>query len=186
MTIERWARAWVLALALPATALAQEDATPAPRRAPTPAQHEEMRERVRMRFLDMAAERLELDATQRTQLASVLEQHHETRREIAEEGMRLRHEAADLLGTESPDGARAEQILDDLARLRERELDLWRAEQAALADLLTPTQRLELMAMQARFGERVRDIRAQHAGRGFGRGPSGFRDLPGPAPRPAP
>jgi Spy/CpxP family protein refolding chaperone len=161
MTIRRFAPALLLALALPTTTLAQEG-EPTPRRAPTPDQREHMRQRIHTRFLDMAAERLELDATQRTRLASVLEQHHETRREITEEGMRLRREAADLLGTDSPDRARAERILDELTRLRERELQLWRAEQDALADVLTPTQRLELMAMQARFGQRVRDIRSQH------------------------
>lgn len=157
----------VLALALPVGVAAQEQGAPRAegRRERSEAERAEMRDRIQQRFLDMAAERLELDATQRTRLASVLEQNREQRRQIAEEGMRLRREAADVLEADSPDRARAERILGELTRLRERELQLWRAEQDALAGVLEPTQRLQLMAMQARFNERVRGMRQ---GRGAG------------------
>lgn len=181
----------LFALVLPSSAAAQVG-TPAPqagRRAPTEAERAEMRERIHTRFLDMVSERLELNATQRTRVAAVLDQNADRRREIAEQGRTLRQEAADLLRSDAPDDARAERILDQLTRLREQELQLWRAEQEALAGVLTPTQRLELMAIQARFNERVRDVRqaAPHA-RGEGRRPGGAprteRQRPARAPAP--
>ena len=181
-TMKNFALSAVLALALPIGAAAQEGEERERREPRTEAQREEMRERIQQRFLDMAAERLELDGTQRTRLASVLEQNHDERREIAEEGMRLRHEAADVLDDDSPDGARAERILNELTRLRERELQLWRTEQDALASVLTPTQRLELMAMQARFNDRVRDMRHERGPGGRGEGAAGGRRPMG-APR---
>ena len=79
--------------------------------------------------------------------------------------MRLRREAAELLRAETEDRARAEGILSELTRLRERELQLWRAEQEALAGVLNATQRLELMALQARMHQRVRDVRSERAPR---------------------
>ena len=182
----------LLVLALPPGASAQEGAPAGERRAPTEAERAEMRERIHTRYLDMVAERLELDATQRTRVAAVLDRNAERRREIAEQGRRLRQEAADLLRDDSPDAAQANRILEQLTRLREQELELWRAEQEALAGVLSPTQRLELMAIQARFNERVRDVRqrAPHAP-GAGRRPGGMprsdRERPAPrAPSPAP
>ena len=166
-TTRRIAVAALLAFGLPLAAGAQEGGPPQPRRQgpPTAEQREEMQRRIEMRFLDMAAERLELDASQRARLDAVMRYAAGERRSIAEEGMRLRREAADLLRADTDDGARAEHILTELTRLRERELEMWRREQRELADVLTPVQRLELMAMRARFTERVRDVR--------GRGPDG-------------
>lgn len=158
-TMTNFALTTVLALALPLGAAAQEGTPTRERRAPTEAERAEMRERIQTRFLDLVTERLELDATQRARVAAVLDQNRERRREIAEEGHRLRREAAELLRSDAPDGARAERILGELTRLREQELQLWRAEQDALAGVLSPTQRLELMAIQARFNDRVREVR---------------------------
>jgi Spy/CpxP family protein refolding chaperone len=158
-TTRNFALTALLALALPLGAAAQEGTPTRERRAPNEAQRAEMRERIQTRFLDLVTERLELDATQRTRVAAVLDQNSDRRREIAEDGHRLRQEAADLLRSDAPDAARAERILGELTRLREQELQLWRAEQDALAGVLSPTQRLELMAIQARFNERVRDVR---------------------------
>jgi len=184
MKLKKIALAAVMALALPIGVAAQEGTAPreSRRRVISEAERGEMRERIHQRFMDMAAERLELDANQRTRLAAVLEQNDEQRRAIAEEGMRLRREAADLLADDTPDRASAERILNELTRLRERELQLWRTEQDALADVLSPTQRLELMAIQARFNDRVRDMRrergpgghgAPRAGHGHGAGAAG-------------
>ena len=177
MKTRNFALAATLALALPLGAAAQEGESPRERRRPSEEQRAEMRERIQDRFIDMAAERLELDASQRTRLASVLDQNAEQRRAIAEGGMRLRREAAELLDDDSPDRSDAERILNELTRLRERELELWRVEQDALADVLTPTQRLQLMAMQARFADRVRDMRHERgpAGRGAPGAPRGER-----------
>ena len=180
MNTRKFALAAALALALPIAASAQQGAPrPEARPARSEAQRAEMRERIEERFLDMAVERLELNATQRTQLASVLERNRDQRRAIADDGMRLRREAADVLDDDSPDRAQAERILNELTRLREREVQLWRAEQDALAGVLTPVQRLELMAMQARFHERVRDVRHERAPLA----PRGDGRRPGRAPR---
>lgn len=165
MTTRRIALAAFLTLALPLSARAQEGDVRTPRHGPpTPAQRQEMRQRIEARFLEMAAERLELDASGRARLGAVMQHTAGERREIAEDGMRLRREAADLLRAGGGDAARAEHILDELTRLRERELALWRREQQDLAEVLTPVQRLELMAMRARFTERVRGLRGQGAG----------------------
>ncbi|HEX6589302.1 MAG TPA: hypothetical protein VF039_09780, partial [Longimicrobiales bacterium] len=102
----------LLALALPLGAAAQDTPqTPRERRAPTEAERAEMRERIQTRYLDMVTERLELNTTQRTQVAAVLDRNAERRREIAEQGRTLRQQAAELLRDDSPDAGQAERIL---------------------------------------------------------------------------
>jgi Spy/CpxP family protein refolding chaperone len=188
MTTRRIALGVLLAVVLPLNAGAQTGDAQRPTRQgpPTPEQREAMRQRIEMRFLDMAAQRLELDANQRTRLGAVMQHTAGERRSIAEEGMRLRREAADLLRAGGSDGARAEHILTELTRLREREMDLWRREQRDLAGVLSPVQRLELMAMRARFSERVRGVRGMGPDGEGGRGhrDGGRRGVDGPGVRP--
>lgn len=188
MTTRRIGLAALLAVALPLSGAAQTGEAQSPTRQgpPTPEQREEMRQRIEMRFLDMAAQRLELDANQRTRLGAVMQHAAAERRSIAEEGMQLRREAADLLRAGGGDGARAEHILTELTRLRERELELWRREQQDLAGVLTPVQRLEWMAMRARFTERVRGVRGMgpHGEGGRGHRDGGRRGVDAPGTRP--
>lgn len=188
MTTRRIVLGALLAVALPLTAGAQTgDAQSPPRQGPpTPEQRAEMRQRIELRFLDMAAQRLELDANQRTRLGAVMQHAAGERRSIAEEGMRLRREAANLLRTGGSDDARAEHILTELTRLREREMELWRREQRDLAGVLSPVQQLELMAMRARFTERVRGVRGMgpHGEGGRRHRDGGRRGVDAPGARP--
>ena len=167
----------IAALALlPAPLLAQEGP---PRRPPaeaprmqgmTPEQRQAMQQRraamraqVHARFVEIAAERLGLGAAERTRLGQVLDRTMEKRQALAEEGRELRLRAARALADSA--GAPAPQaILQELTRLRERELQLWRDEQRELSTFLTPRQRLELMAMRARFDERVMQLRSGPGG----------------------
>ena len=67
----------------------------------------------------------------------------------------------------TPDGE-FESLLDRLAALRTRELELWHDEQRALAGVLTPRQRARFLVLAARFQERVRELRRGDAGQPTG------------------
>jgi Spy/CpxP family protein refolding chaperone len=146
-------RAGLLALAslVPVTVAAQQQ--PSTRRG-------QLERQVLSRFLDRAARELELDAAGRARLEGVLHASVEQRRAIAQEAARLRQDLNAALRDPATPDAEFERLLNELAELRAREIRIWREEQAALADALTPRQRARFLVMSARLNERIRALRA--------------------------
>jgi Spy/CpxP family protein refolding chaperone len=145
---------------------------------------EQLEQRIRAQMGRMMQERLGLDEDQAAILATVVQDFEGRRRELfgLEQATRRRVEA--LLLEDSDDEAEAQQLLDQMAELRLREAELFAAEQAALLDVLTPVQVLQLQELREDLGRRIRALRGGRGGPGDGRrgpGPGAFRDRP-PAP----
>ncbi|HEY8469069.1 MAG TPA: hypothetical protein VIL18_05475 [Longimicrobiales bacterium] len=151
--VPRWmVRVGLLALGLvvPVAAAAQQQ--PGTRRG-------QLEHQVLNRFLDRAAQELELDAGGRARLERVLRTSVEQRRAIAAEAARLRQELNRALRDPATPDREFERLLNELAELRAREARLWREEQDALAGVLTPRQRARFMLISARVNERIRALR---------------------------
>ena len=169
----------LLMLLAPAPLLAQRNQSQA---LPDEARREALRQQIERRFEEIAARQLGLNDGQRQALRETLAASTRERRQLAQRGVALRQEAARALQQQS--GARdAGAILRDLERLREAELSLWRQEQNRLADILNDRQRLELMALRARFDRRIVELRQGGAANGQGAAP---RRLPQRGPRARP
>jgi len=163
----RWRRITLVAAlvcaVIPAAAQAQQRGG---RRGPPGAGRADLEQRVRGRFGEMVRQRLGLDDEQSAALAEMMASFQGDRRQLArdEEALRRRVEAAMLEGRGSDDEARS--LLERLLDLREREAALFRAEQEALLEVLTPWQLLQFHALREQLNERVRQLRG-------GRGPGG-------------
>jgi hypothetical protein len=63
--------------------------------------------------------------------------------------------------------------MERMAELRLQEAELFRAEQEALLEVLTPTQVLGLQALRQELGQRIRALRGGPGGDERGRRPGG-------------
>lgn len=162
---------------------------------PQPPQRRALERRFQQRFLDLSRERLDLEERQTARLGEILERGWQARqglqRELAAE--RERFNAA-IRDPETGDDE-FRRRLDAMEDLRRREYELWRSEQRALAEFMTPRQRATFVHMQLRMNDAVRGARGRRQHDGEGRrdddgGPKdgGLRDdgslHPGGTPRP--
>jgi hypothetical protein len=83
------------------------------------------------------------------------------RRDLAREARLLRQQLAAASRDASTPRAEYDRLLGGMADLRARDLELWRAEQAQLGQVLTPRQQAQVMAMRLEFFERVQRLREQ-------------------------
>lgn len=165
--------ALLVALAVTVVAPASADAQ---RRRGEPPNREQIEQRIRAQMGRMMQERLGLDEDQAEELSEVVRSFDGQRRELAQREFALRRQVEALMdGDGDRDEARA--LLEQQADLRMREAELFRAEQEALLDVLSPTQVLELQDLRQDIGRRIRALRG-------GDGPDGGRFRgPGPGPR---
>ncbi|MBX6363777.1 MAG: Spy/CpxP family protein refolding chaperone [Gemmatimonadetes bacterium] len=122
--------------------------------------------------MDRVTERLRLDASQRRRLEDVLRQNEGRRRALAREAGALRQQLTQAADDPGVSDAELQRMLDQMADLRRRELDLWRDEQHALATVLNPRQRARFMVMRLQFTEMVQRARRERRGGAFGEPPS--------------
>lgn len=137
----------------------------------------ELEQRVRQRFGQMIRQRLELSEEQGQALSEVMRSFQERRMQLMrdEEATRRRVEALMLEG-DDPQGE-AQELVARLIQLRESEVGLFREEQEALLEVLTPYQLLQFHAMRDQLNRRVRELRGQPGGPrgpGGGNGPVGM------------
>ncbi|HEU4648492.1 MAG TPA: hypothetical protein VFS33_05490 [Gemmatimonadales bacterium] len=142
-----------LVLLLPAGASAQAQRNAPERRA--------LQARVVDRFMDRAAERLRLDASQRRRLEDAMRQNEGRRRALAREAVGLRQRLAQAVDDANVPESEIQRMLDQMADLRRRELDLWQDEQRSLAGVLGPRQRAQFMVMRLQFTEMVQRMRRE-------------------------
>jgi Spy/CpxP family protein refolding chaperone len=166
-TASRWLSAAVLLglLALPATADAQRRGDPASR--------EQIEQRIRAQMGRMMQQRLGLDAAEAEELSAVVRSFDERRREIMQREVETRRRVGALQSGDT-DEAEARELLELQAQLRLQEAELFREEQEALLDVLTPSQVLELQDLRQDIGRRIRALR------GGGRPDADRRRGPGP------
>ena len=118
-----------------------------------------LEQRIRTQMARMIRERLDLTDEQAEDLAGISRSFDERRRELArsEQATRRRVEALMLEGGEDEEEAR--ELLTRMAGLREQEAELFREEQDALLQILTPVQVLRMQDMREQVGRRIRALR---------------------------
>lgn len=136
-------------------------AWPAGAAAQGPERRAHLEEAVRARFLEMAAERLDLSATQRQRLTTVLDEGADARRQLLRESVRLRQRLIEAAQDPETPSSAFEGLLRELEALTEQEHALERREQERLAEFLDPRQRVMFLMMRMRFNEQVQELRGR-------------------------
>lgn len=157
-----WGTVLVAALAMPSALEAQQRG----QRGGPPGGRAELEQRVRHRFAQMVQEQLGLTEVEAQRLGETTRGFMDRRRELMqdEEATRRRVEALVLEG--GGDGNEARQLVARLIELREEEVALFRDEQEALLDVLSPYQLLQFHQIRERMNERVRALRGRGGGPG--------------------
>jgi sirohydrochlorin ferrochelatase len=114
-------------------------------------------------FMDRATERMRLAGSDRGRLETLMRENEYRRVALGRESSELYRQLGYALSVRGTPDAEFTRLLDRVTELRQRELDLWRAEQNALSSVLTPRQRAEFMGLRAEFFERVQALRFQKA-----------------------
>lgn len=133
-----------------------------------------LQQRVHARFMEILAQRLQLNDQQRDQVSEILQKDMQERLDLGRKSMQTRRALALATADTTTEPARIQTLLDAMDRLRRQEAALAAREDSALATVLTPRQRAEFIMLRTRFNERVRQIRG-----GMGR-PGMRRPPPGP------
>jgi hypothetical protein len=108
-------------------------------------------------------EELGITRAQGTLLRALLHRYRETRMQIMAERAQIREDLvrhSEVGGSEGD----AQRILDRMRALRARELEMQRAEEEALLDILTPSQILQMQVLRDRFSEQIRQLERSRAG----------------------
>ena len=141
-----------------------------------------LEQRVLGRFDALVQQRLGLTDEQSLRLREVLAGFHERRRQFVGDRQRARQELLRLgdMGDLTED--RAIRALEEMIRLGEEEMRLFRAEQEALVEVLTARQILQFVVMREQLHERIQNIRRSRSPRRSppgGGGPGGGFGPPG-------
>jgi Spy/CpxP family protein refolding chaperone len=129
----------------------------------------QLEQAVRARMAEMMQQRLRLTEDEGARLSETVEEFDGQRRQVGrqEQALRRRVEALMLEGVD--DDTEATELLERMSNLRLQEAELFRVEQEALLEILTPVQVLRLQQMREQLGQRIQRLRGQ-PGRGDGRG----------------
>lgn len=151
----------VLALMLPTAALAQSNGRNSP---PTAEQRAALEARVIQRFIQQTSEELGVTVETATRLNTIFRDNMAARRRVARSAGELRRRLQDAVKTDGANDAQFARMLDELEALRVREHELALAEQAALAELLSPRQRAILTVHWLRMQENMREVMSRRGG----------------------
>lgn len=125
----------------------------------------QLEERVREQMGRLMRERLGLDQEEADRLSEVVRGFDGRRRELFVEEQAARRRVEALLGAGSDDEGEARELITRMWELREEEAELFREEQEALLDVLTPTQVLRLQELRQDLGRRIRALDGGRGGR---------------------
>lgn len=134
------------------------------RRGGTAQNRAELEERVRARTARLIQQRLGLDEQQADSLSAVVAGFDARRRELARQELAVRRRVEALMLEGGEDQTEARALLERMAELRTEEAGLFRDEQARLLQVLTPVQVLQLQALRADLGRRIRALRGRREG----------------------
>lgn len=130
----------------------------------TPEERAELEQRFRARMDRMVQERLGLDESEGEALSEVTQRFDQRRRVLGQEEAMARRQVEELMASDDGDDAQARALLDRLVTLRNDESALFAEEQAALLEVLTPVQVLELHDFRRELGQRIRALRNRDDG----------------------
>lgn len=153
----------LLALALALAAGAAD----AQQRPPRGMDRSELEERVRARFAEMVKLRLGLDDAGEERLAATVAAFQDDRRALGRRKGELARRIRALEpaeGTPEVDPVTARALLDELAAIRVEEARLFRAEQDAILEVLTPVQALHFYLIREEMADRIRRARGRRGG----------------------
>ena len=138
-------------------------------------QRAEMQRRIQARFDNLVREELELSDDQVQQLQDVVENFRQRRSEFSQRERRTRGRVGGLGaggGERELSEQEASEILAEMLALSGDEATLFREEQEAFLQILSPPQVVRFIVMRQQLGDRIRTLRG---GGGPGRGPQGGR-----------
>ena len=152
---------------------------------PRGAQRAQMEQMIRGRFDAMVRQQLELTDEQQQRFQEVLSGYREQRLEFMQNEQRTRRQLMSLGAEGELTEEQANEALQQMIRLREEEVRLFREEQEALVGVLSARQLLQFVVMREQLNQRIQSIRAG-GGRGMGppqgRGPGSGLGPPGGFP----
>ena len=129
----------------------------------------QLEQRFRAHMARMVQERLGLDDAQAQVLGEVMRSFETRRRELGRAEFQTRRQVEALVEQGAGNDAEARELLDRLVELRAQESALFAEEQAALLEVITPTQVLQLHELRSELGRRIRALRSRGDGDGRGR-----------------
>ena len=133
-------------------------------------QRQQMERRADQGLARLVQNQLGLTQEQMPPLQEVMQSFREDRRAIGQAQAALRYRLRNpALGELSDDGAR--EILAEMVRVQEAELDLYRREQERLLTVLSPNQLVRFYRVREEWGQRIQEMR--QPGNGRGQGPRG-------------
>jgi len=143
----------------------------------------QLEERVRAQMGRLMRGRLGLDEAEAERLSEVVTGFDGRRRELfaQEQAARRRVEAVLREGSDDEDEAR--ELITRMWELRQEEAELFREEQEALLDVLTPIQVLRLQELRQDLGQRIRALGGGRGGRSGVAPGAGSSRGPGPGSR---
>ena len=130
----------------------------------------QLEERVRAQMGRVMRERLGLDEEQAARLSEVTQDFDGQRRELFDLEQATRRRVQALLLEGGNDQGEASELITRMGELREREAELFRSEQEALLEVLTPVQVLRLQELRQDLGQRIRALGGRNGEPGGGRG----------------
>ena len=125
---------------------------------------QEMERRIRAQMSRMIREELDLTEAEYEPVSTVMNQFGDERRRLARSERELRRELESVLEGRAEDTTDAGSVLRSLVEIREREATIFRQEQEALLEILTPVQVLQLHSLRERISRRIRELRGRRGG----------------------
>ena len=141
-------------------------------------QRQEMQRRIQARFDNLVQEELGLSDDQVQQLQEAVEDFRERRVEFAQRERSMRGRIVGLGargGGQELTDQEASEVLGEMLELSGDEAALFREEQEAFLQILSPPQVVRFIVMRQRFGDRIRNLRG-------GGGPARGQQGRGPGP----
>ena len=128
------------------------------RRSGTPEERAQMEERFRRQFAKLIQDRLGLSESESSELSVLVREFEGRRRRLARDEQATRRQVEELLAGNANDAA-ARALLTSMVENRRAESELFAEEQAALLEVLTPVQLLQLQELRNELGRRIRALR---------------------------
>ena len=134
-------------------------------------QRQQLERRVEQGFARLIQTQLDLSQDQLASLQAVMQSFREDRQAVNQAQASLRYRLGDPGLSEMSDDA-AGEILAEMIRVQEEELDLYKREQVQLLTVLAPNQLVRFYRLREEWGRRVQELRQPGGPRGPG-GPGG-------------
>ena len=116
---------------------------------------------IMQRFAGQIGNEIGLTAARQSRMEQWLVESNQRRRDFARETMELRRRLAEAVRSPDTSDAEFERILGELQDVRRRELEQLQAEEATLAESLSPRERAQVILGLARLQDRIRELIAE-------------------------